>query len=113
MVASTGRVPNERPTLYLKQLCEHFAHERGRHGAPGVEVSFDDDEGFVNFAPVISGSCRLDAREEGVLILAVSGSDLTALERVQGVLTDHVERFGQRNGLTVEWTAASEQTSTG
>jgi hypothetical protein len=107
MLASTARVATERPTSYLKQLCEHFAQERGRHGAPGVEVSFDDHEGFVDFAPVFSGTCRLDARDEGVLILSASGSDQAALERVQRIVSEHVERFGARDGLTVEWAPAS------
>jgi hypothetical protein len=113
MVGSTARVATERPTLYLRQLCEHFLHERGRHGAPGVEVSFDEHEGFVNFAPVVSGSCRLDAREEGVLVLSASGTDRSALQRVQRILTEHMDRFGRRDGLTVEWGPASEQPSTG
>jgi hypothetical protein len=108
MVASTARVATEHPTLYLRQLCEHFDHERGRHGAPGVEVTFDDHEGFVNFAPAVSGTCRLDAREEGVLMLSASGTDQAALERVQRVVTEHVERFGRRDRLTVEWGPASE-----
>lgn len=113
MVASTARVATERPTLYLKQLCEHFAHERRRHSAPEVEVTFDDHEGFVNFAPVVSGTCRLDAREEGVLVLDASGTDQAALERVRRIVTEHVERFGRRDGLTVEWGPTSEQPSTG
>lgn len=103
MVASSARVATERPTGYLRQLCEHFAHERGRHSAPGVEVTFDDHEGFVDFAPIISGTCRLDARQEGVLALEARGSDQAALERVQRLLTEHVERFGRPDGLTVEW----------
>jgi hypothetical protein len=108
MLATSARVATERSTLYLNQLCGHFAHERGRHGAPGVEVTFDDHEGFVNFAPVVSGTCRLDAREEGVLVLSASGTDEVALGRVQRIVTEHVERFGARDGLTVQWGPASE-----
>ena len=111
MVASTARVATEHPTLYLRQLCEHFDHERGRHGAPGVEVTFDDHEGFVNFAPAVNGTCRLDAREEGVLVLSASGTDRAALERVQGILTEHVKRFGRRDGLTVDWDPGSQAPS--
>jgi hypothetical protein len=112
MLASTARVATERGPTYLKQLCEHFAHEGRRHGGQEIEVTFDDHAGFVDFAPVISGSCRLDAREKGVLVLDASGTDQVALERVQRVLSDHVERFGGRDGLTVEWGLASEQPST-
>ena len=88
MLASTAHVATERPSFYLKQLCEHFAHERRRHSAPEVEVTFDDHEGFVNFAPVVSGICRLDARQERVLVIEASGTDQAALERVQRLLTE-------------------------
>jgi hypothetical protein len=45
MVASAARVTSERPTLYLRQLCEHFADESRRHSAQEFEVKFDDREG--------------------------------------------------------------------
>jgi hypothetical protein len=113
MVASTARVATQRPTLYLKQICEHFADESRRHSAQEFEVTFDDHEGSVNFAPIVSGTCRLNAREEGVLVLDARGSDQAALERVQRIVAKHLERFGQRDGLAVEWGPASEQRSMG
>lgn len=103
MLISSAQVATGRPTLYLKQLCEHFAHEGPRHSGHEIEVTFDDHEGFVDFAPFVSGAVRLEARGEGVLVLEASGTDAAALERVQRVLTEHVERFGQRDGLTVNW----------
>lgn len=112
MLASTARVATGCATTYLKQLCEHFANEGPRHGGHEIEVTFDDQVGFVNFTPVISGSCRLDARERGVLVLDASGTDRVALGRVQQVLSDHVKRLGDRDGLKVEWGPASEQTTT-
>jgi hypothetical protein len=103
MLASTARVATERPTIYLKELCEHFADERQRHSAQGFEVTFDDDEGFIDFAPVVSGTCRVDARQEGVLVVELSGADEAALGRLQRIVTKHLERFGRSDGLTVEW----------
>jgi len=113
MLGSTARVATERPTTYLKQLCEHFADGTRRHSAQEFEVTFDDHEGFINFAPVVSGTCRLDARQEGVLVVEVSGSDQAALERVQRIVTKHLERFGPSDGLTVEWRPGAEWPSTG
>jgi hypothetical protein len=113
MIASSARVATEHPTRYLKQLCEHFAHEAPRHSGQEIHVTFDDHEGFVDFAPVVSGALRLDAREEGVLAVEASGTDQASLERVQRILTEHVERLGQRDGLTVEWVPAWEQPATG
>jgi uncharacterized protein len=103
MPTSTARVATERPTLYLKQLCEHFADEHQRHSAQEFEVSYDEHEGFINFAPVVTGSCRLDARQEGVLVVEASGSDDATLERVRRIVTKHLERFGRSDGLSVEW----------
>jgi hypothetical protein len=108
MVASSARVATDRPTRYLKQLCEHFAHEAPRHSGHQLDVTFDDYEGFVDFAPVVSGTLRLHAREQDALAVEASGTDRGALERVQRILTEHVERFGARDGLTVEWSPAGE-----
>ena len=103
MHAGTARVATERPTTYLKQLCEHFADQTQRHSTQEFQVTFDEHEGFIDFAPVVSGTCRLDARREGVFVIEVSGSDQRALERVQRIITKHLQRFGARDGLTVEW----------
>jgi hypothetical protein len=112
MATSTAHVDTKRPTLYLRQLCEHFADEHQRHSAQEFEVSFDEHQGFINFAPVVSGSCRLDARQEGVLVVEASGSDDATLERVQRIVTKHLERFGRSDGLTLEWLPASRGPST-
>ena len=113
MVASSARVATERPGHYLKQLCEHFADPKHRHGSQEFEVSFDDQRGLIDFAPVVRGSCRLDAREPGVLLLDASGDDQAALERIRRIVAKHVERFGGPEGLTVEWEAVAEQPSRG
>lgn len=113
MLASTARVAIEQPTLYLRRLCEHFADQSQRHSAQEFEVTFDDGEGFIDFAPVVSGSCRLDAREGGVLVVVASGTERAALERIQRIVAKHLERFGGRDGLTVEWAPTSEQPPTG
>jgi hypothetical protein len=111
MLASTARVTTERPTTYLTQVCQHFADAGQRHSTQEFEVAIDDREGFIDFAPVVSGTCRLDARQEGVLMVEVRARDEAALKRVQRIVTTHLERFGRSDGLTVEWGAASEQPS--
>jgi uncharacterized protein len=113
MVASTARVTTERATTYLKRLCQHFADDGQRHSAQEFEVAFDDREGFINFAPVVTATCRLDARQEGVLMVEVRASDQAARDRVQRIVAKHLERFGQSDGLRVEWGAASERSGTG
>jgi hypothetical protein len=109
MRASTAYVATGRPALYLKQLCEHFADETQRHSPQEFEVTFDDHEGRIDFAPVVSGSCRLDARRDGVLLVEASGTDQPALERVQRIVAKHLQRFGAGDGLKVEWVAGGGQ----
>jgi hypothetical protein len=108
MLASTAQVTTDRPTLYLKQLCEHFADPTQRHSPQEFEVTFDDHEGLIDFAPVVSGTCRLDARREGLLVVEAAGIDQSALQRVQRIVTKHLESFGGGDGLHVEWSAGSD-----
>jgi hypothetical protein len=102
-VASTARVASERPPLDLKLLCEHFADTSQRHGDQRFDVSFDDHEGLVDFAPLVSGTCRLDPRAQGVLALEARGADEAALHRIQRIVARHLARLGERDGLTVAW----------
>jgi hypothetical protein len=108
MLASTAHVATDRPTLYLKRLCEHFADPTRRHSPQGFEVTFDDHEGLIDFAPVISGTCRLDARREGLLVVEAAGIDQSALQRVQRIVTKHLQRLGGNDGLHVEWSPGSD-----
>ena len=108
MLASTAQVTTDRPTLYLKQLCEHFADATQRHSPQEFEVTFDEREGVIAFAPVVSGTCRLDARREGVLVVEAAGIDHPALQRVQRIVTKHLQRFGGHDGLRVEWGPPSD-----
>jgi hypothetical protein len=102
-LSSTARVATERASSFLKELCEHFTHESRRHFGQEIAVSFGDDDGFVDFAPFVSGTLRLDAREEGVLALEASGSDQAGLARVQQIVSENLERLGQSDRLTVQW----------
>lgn len=112
MVVSRARVATERPASYLTQLCEHFADTSQRHSAQEFEVTFDDHEGFIDFAPVIGATCSLDAREKGVLVLDVSATDTAALDRVQRIVGKHLGRFARGDELTVEWTSAADRPPT-
>ena len=80
-------------------------------GSLEVDVTFDVNTGlvgFVDFTGVFPGTCRLDARQEGVLVLEARGRDRAALDRIREVLTHLVERFGRRDGLVAEWRPATE-----
>jgi hypothetical protein len=92
VVTSTARVPVERPQRYVKQLVAHLAHRRTTQWLP-------PDAGTVQWP---DGCCRLVC-EAGVLLLTATGDDAEALARVQEVIGRHLERFGARDGLRVDW----------
>jgi hypothetical protein len=106
MPSSTARMATERAGEYLRQLCEHFADAGQRHSPQEFEVTFDDSTGFINFAPIISGTCRLDARQEDMLVVEVGADNEPELARVRRIVAKHLERLGRDAGLTIEWSPA-------
>ena len=95
MLTSTARIPVERPQRYVKQLVSHLAHRRTTELLP-------PDGGTVGWP---DGRCGL-ACEPGVLLLTATADDADALARVQDTIGRHLERFGARDGLRVEWSPA-------
>jgi hypothetical protein len=87
-----ARVATLTPERYVKQLVSHLARKRTttlvspEHGV----VSWDD------------GRCDATV-EPGVLVLAATAETAEALARIQDVIGRHLERFGQRHELRVEW----------
>ena len=91
-VSAQARVVTQTPERYIKQLVSHLARKRTTtlvspgHGI----VAFDD------------GRCVATA-DPGVLVLTANADTAEALARIQDVVGRHLERFGQRNELRVEW----------
>jgi hypothetical protein len=86
-------VPTESPQRYAKQLVSHL----------GRKVEFTID-GATSTA-TIGGGTGVIVVGDGVITLLAEAADGETLDRVQDVLGRHLERFGQRNELTVVWTA--------
>ncbi|GCB43485.1 DUF2218 domain-containing protein [Streptomyces sp. NL15-2K] len=114
-----ARVETERPSRYLVQLCEHFS-DKGRHlghrprahlsgdaralhdmraVAEQAQVEWTDAEGDVSLP---WGRITLRAAP-GLLTLGVEAADEEDLRRLQDLVTGHIERFGRRDGLQVNW----------
>lgn len=93
MPAMTARadVDTDKPVPYMRQLCKHFGHK--------VDASFDETTGYIQFE---FGRCELNAAESQ-LELTVTAEDEERRERMQNVVGSHLERFGKRDGLTVNW----------
>jgi len=84
-------VATDAPARYAKQLVAHL----GRR----VEFTIDGDTSTAEFG----GATGTVVVGDGVLTLRAEAPDAESLARVQHVLGSHLERFGQRNELTVSW----------
>jgi hypothetical protein len=92
MLSSQARVVTDQPARYVKQLVSHLGHR--------VTTSVaDDGTGLVEFE---RGRCTL-APEAGVLVLAAVAEDDETMARLQDVVGRHLERFGAKAGLSVDW----------
>jgi hypothetical protein len=92
---SVARVESERASIYLQQLCKHFAHKR--------PVEFTPEQGQISLG---AGMCRLDAAN-GVLTIRAEADDPERLVQLQDVIAKHLERFAFRSPVTLDWRAAA------
>jgi hypothetical protein len=89
-----ARVETERASIYLQQLCKHFAHKR--------PVVFTPTRGEIKFD---AGTCRLEATE-GVLVLEADGADQEKVDHLQMVIEKHLSRFAFREPPNMNWQPA-------
>ena len=90
-ISSRANVTTDKPVAYMRQLC--------KHSGPKTDASFGEDSGYIQFD---FGRCELHA-DSGTLTLAVSAADVESHERMERVIGSHLERFGNRDELSVAW----------
>jgi uncharacterized protein len=90
-ITSRADVVTATPARYSKQLVSHLSRR--------IEWT---TEGATSTATVGTATGRIVVGE-GILTLVAEGPDEEAVARVEDVLGRHLERFGQRNELTVTW----------
>jgi hypothetical protein len=95
MTQSIAQLESERASIYLQQLCKHFAHK--------LPVEFTPDQGKISFQ---DGTCLL-AASGNHLTMKVEADDADRLARVQDVVERHLVRFAFREQATIEWRAAT------
>lgn len=88
---STTTVPTASASKYLQQVCKHWSHR--------FAVEFDADHGTV---PLPAGTLTLDAGPAG-LALRLAAPDAAALDRMEPVVAEHVQRFAFRETLVFDW----------
>ena len=88
----TGRMATDRPERYAKQLFSHWS-ERGEQSQDGpTSVLVWPDGQVIRLTP-----------EDGALLVEVCVPDGADAEGFGAVVARHLERFGQRDELTVIW----------
>jgi uncharacterized protein len=93
MVQSTAHLTTERASIYLQQLCKHFAHK--------LPVEFTPEAGRITFK---IGTCRLAASDDELMLTAEAEDDGRLVE-LQDVVVRHLIRFAFRDPPTIVWTA--------
>ncbi|MGN9761172.1 DUF2218 domain-containing protein [Streptomyces sp. SD31] len=92
MPSSLAHVATDAAPRYAKQLASHFGRK-----LPVEETAEGGHRLTFQHTDVV-----LEALDDHLLI-RVTAPDATTLSAIQDVVGSHLERFGQRNGLTVTW----------
>jgi hypothetical protein len=96
MPASHATIPTASASRYLQQLCKHWSHK--------FAVTFTPEHGTIPFDE--TRVCTLDASPDR-LALRVDAADDATLERMQGVVIEHLKRFAFREDFgDVAWQKA-------
>jgi hypothetical protein len=93
MSSAVVRVPTAHASRYLQQLCKHWSHK--------FPVEFTPQKGRIEMS---AGVLILDADPEGLGLLLTA--DPADLERMEGVVAAHLERFAFRETLQFDWKPA-------
>ncbi len=94
----TALVATDAPARYAKQLASHLGRKMTvteTDGGPELSMTFDEG----------AATCLMDTSGADRLGLHVQGSCGPAADRMTGVVGSHLERFGARAGLEVDWTS--------
>jgi cytochrome P450 len=114
MITATARVPTDRASRYLAQLCRHAGrlshltrHEP--HGHPPADAPLESraeasgSAGSIDFS---WGRCTLQATDDSLIIRAEAGRH-EQLDRIKEAVAARLQRIGRRDGLAVIWQQAS------
>ncbi len=91
---ASAHVSTDTPARYISRLCAQFAHK--------IPVSFDEQQGRIEFA---FGLALLQVDALG-LTLRVESHNSDDLEKMQGVVASHFERFAWQEALSLDWQSA-------
>ena len=98
-IISRAEVSTETPDRYAKQLVAHL----------GRKLEFLTQDG-TSTATIGEATAQIVVGNSFLTLIA-AGPDEASVARVEHVLGSHLERFGQRNELTVVWSRSTQQRS--
>jgi hypothetical protein len=94
MIERTAHVPTAHDTKYVAQLCKHWSHK--------LDVALEDARGIVRF----DGAVATMVPAVDQLVVTILANDEPTVERLQGVVASHLDRFAFREApLVFEWQA--------
>ncbi len=93
MITANTRVPTAHASRYLQQLAKHWSHK--------FPVEFTPQNGRIALGDSV---LIMDADPEGLGLSLTAPEDL---ERMQGVVERHLERFAFREELQFNWAPAA------
>jgi hypothetical protein len=93
---SVAEITTERASIYLQQLCKHFAHK--------LAVEFTPEQGTIPFS---MGACRLQAVGDK-LTMKAEAENAELLAQVEGVVERHLVRFAFRDPPEIVWRSAEQ-----
>ncbi len=95
MVKTIAVVPTENGWKYLQQLCKHWSHK--------LDVELGEKSGIVRFSEAVAAM----SADDKALTVEIEAASVEVLERMQGVVSSHLDRFAFREApLPFEWQAA-------
>ena len=96
MTTTHADVRTDTPARWAKQLASHLGRKLTSEETPaGPRVTMEGETG--------SASCLMDTTRADLLRLEVQGTSPEVVERLAHVVGSHLERFGEKAGLVVEW----------
>ena len=84
-------IATQNASLYLQQLCKHWAHK--------LEVEHSEQDAKIVFA---SGTCLMHAEPDRLLV-SIETLEEEHLDQLEGVVESHLMRMAKDESLEIVW----------
>lgn len=99
-----ANVQTTQASEWLARICRQFQERAAAHPELGIEVASSETRGSVDFG---WGRCTLQAGPEA-LNLRVEADQADDLERLQELVTRHIEHLGSSDQAAMLWSSSGE-----